>query len=76
MSQLRRSAAWLSDEMAGALAATCPCLQATDVVRAADELATAMHPAHVTSNLLQLGPDLLSVRRIVEALRALRDLAA
>jgi hypothetical protein len=76
MPSLSSSSAWLSHDMARALAATCPPLKSGDVVRAADALADSTDPARVISRLLRLGPDLLGARGIVEALRALRDLAA
>lgn len=76
MPNRRCSSAWLSYDMARALAATSPPLKARDVVRAADELAIKADPARVISSLLRLGPDLLGARSIVEALRALHDLAA
>lgn len=74
ISELQRSSGWLSGDMARALAATCPPLHATDVVRAADDLALYESATRVTGDLLGLGSDLMSARRIVEALRALRDL--
>jgi hypothetical protein len=61
--------------MARALAATCPPLKPRDVVRAADELAIQTDSTLVIRGLLRTGPDLLGARTIVEALRALRDLA-
>jgi hypothetical protein len=70
------SSAWLSAEMARALAASCPPLKATDVVLGADSLTAHAKPARVIGHLLLHGADLMHVRRVVEALRALRDLAA
>jgi len=67
-------AAWLSSEMADALAATAPPLSAADVVLAASELSIETDAARVVGHLLRHDLDLLSARRIVEALRALRDL--
>jgi hypothetical protein len=77
MFDLRRtSAAWLSYDMACALAATCPPLNASDVVSAADELAVWTNPVPVISRMLRRGSNLCNARRVVEALRALRDLPA
>jgi hypothetical protein len=73
MSHPRLSSAWLSNDMAHALAASCPPLETSDVIQAADKLAARGSPKHVMGNLLQQGADLLKVRRVVEALRALRD---
>jgi hypothetical protein len=72
----RTSATWLSYDMARALAATCPPLNPKDVVSAADELAVWTNPVPVISRMLRLGSDLCNARRVVEALRALRDLPA
>jgi hypothetical protein len=72
----RTSAAWLSYDMARALAATCPPLNPKDVVSAADELAVRTNPVPVISRMLRLGSNLSNARSVVEALRALRDLAA
>ena len=76
MSHLQGSSPWLSYDMARALAATCPPLNPDDVVRAADELALQIDPVPVISRFLRLGSNLSSARGVVEALRALRDLAA
>jgi hypothetical protein len=76
MTSLRSSSAWLSHDLAQALAAMCPPLEPGDVLRAADALADSTDPARVISRLLRLGPDLLAARGIVETLSALRDLAA
>jgi hypothetical protein len=73
MRRPRASAAWLSDDMAHALAAMCPPLKITDVVRAANELADYRRPTHVIGQLLHRQADLMNVRRVVEALQALRD---
>jgi hypothetical protein len=70
------SSAWLSAEMAHALAAVCPPLKTADVVQAADRLTAHAKPTRVIGHLLLHGADLMEVRRVVEALRALRDLAA
>ena len=61
--------------MARALAATSPPLRATDVMRAANELAAHVNVSVVIAHLLQRGSDSLSVKGIVETLRALQYLA-
>ncbi len=76
MAKPRRSAAWLSYEMARALAATGPPLKPRHVVSAADEVALHIAPAQVIDHLLRHGPDLLRARTIDAALRALRDFDA
>jgi hypothetical protein len=68
------SSAWLSDDMAHALAAMCPPLASRDVVQAANDLAARSDPAVIIRRLLTRGADLLQVQRVVEALRALRDI--
>ena len=73
MSKPRCSASWLSEDMAAALAATCPPLEVDAVVRAANELVLRTDPAEIATRLLLQGAGLLSARRIVEALRALQD---
>jgi hypothetical protein len=73
MRRPRASATWLSHDMAHALAAMCPPLQITDVVPAANELADYRSPSHVIGQLLHRQTDLMNVRRVVEALQALRD---
>jgi hypothetical protein len=73
MSPRRGSPAWLSYDMARALAATSPPLDPKDVVGAAHELATQTDPVPVISRLLRVGSNLSSARSIVEVLRALRD---
>jgi hypothetical protein len=67
------SAVWLSEDMAHALAAMCPPLETTDVQAAANLVATDGTTVQVIDHLLRLGPDLLMVRRVAEALHALRD---
>jgi hypothetical protein len=70
------STLWLSDDMAHALAAMCPPLETEDVLQAALSLSNANADGRtvgVIDRLLRLGPDLLTVRRVVEALCALRD---
>jgi hypothetical protein len=77
MRNSRISAAWLSDEMAHALAAMWPPLDATDVMRAADELTSQPTPA--PGILLLKADDNVDQRieqGVVEALRALHDLVA
>ena len=61
---------------ARALAAVCPPLKTADVVQAADSLAAHAEPTRVIGHLLRHGADLMKVRGLVEALRALRDVAA
>ncbi len=68
--------AWLSDDMARALAAISPPLRAQHVVQAANELTLHAAPTHVIRRLLERGADLMDTRMGVEALRALRDLPA
>jgi hypothetical protein len=68
------SSAWLSADMAHALAALCPPLKTIDVVRAANTLTTRATPTHVMETLLHQGADLMDVRQVVAALEALRDL--
>jgi hypothetical protein len=66
--------AWLSDDMARALAAMSPPLRTRDVVQAAKDLTADAAPTHVVRDLLERGADLMKVRQVVEALGALRDL--
>jgi hypothetical protein len=70
------SSAWLSSEMARALAAVCPPLKTADVVQVADSLTAHAKPTRVIGRMLLPGADLMQVRRVVAALRALRDVAA
>jgi hypothetical protein len=72
MRNSRISATWLSDEMAHALAAMWPPLDAADVMRAADELTSPSPP----SSVRLIRPDLPIEPGVVEALRALHDLVA
>jgi hypothetical protein len=78
MRNSRISAAWLSDEMAHALAAMWPPLDATDIMRAADELTS--HPTPSPSVRLVQHDDAEVDQGVgqgvIEALRALHDLAA
>jgi hypothetical protein len=64
---------WLSDDMAQALAAMSPPLSTADVLEVADKLTANLAPTPAIDQLLQHGADLLTVRRVIEALRALRD---
>jgi hypothetical protein len=77
MRNSRISSSWLSDEMAHALAAMWPPLEATAVMRAADEL-TAHAPATPGVHLVRDGDtdDKALAPGVVEALRALHDLGA
>jgi hypothetical protein len=76
MRNSRISATWLSDEMAHALAAMWPPLDAADVMRAADELTS--HP--IPSSRVRLVRDddhgQVIEQGVLEALRALHDLVA
>jgi hypothetical protein len=74
MPALRIPPAWLSEDMAHALAAMSPPLGAEDVVQAANELTLHAAPTRIIHNLLEQGADLMKVRMLVEALGALRDL--
>jgi hypothetical protein len=65
--------AWLSDDMARALAAMSPPLSKSDVREAAYMLTVDLAPTPVIDQLLRHGADLMTVRRVIEALRALRD---
>jgi hypothetical protein len=69
----RNSSAWLSNDMAHALAAACPPLRTTDVAEAADKLTGRVSSTFVIDHLLRHGGDLRNVQQVVEALRALRD---
>jgi hypothetical protein len=69
----RNSSAWLSNDMAHALAAACPPLKTTDVAEAADELAGRASSTSVIEQLRRQGGDLKTVQQVVEALCALRD---
>ena len=69
------SSGWLTHDVARALAATSPPLTATDVVRAANELAAHAEVSVVIAHLLQHDSDPLTVKGIVETLRALQCLA-
>ena len=77
MCSRRISATWLSDEMAHALAAMCPPLQTADVLRAADRLTEHAEAPEVivVDAMFRSDVDRVSVRNVVEALRALHDVA-
>ena len=62
--------------MAHALAAMCPPLEIADVFRAADKLSqhAASPQVVVVDRMLQPDVDPVSVRTVIEALRALYDL--
>jgi len=55
------------------LAAMSPPLSKDDVLEAADTLTADLAPAPAIDQLLRHGADLMTVRRVIEALRALRD---
>ena len=79
MPNARISATWLSDEMAYALAAMWPPLEATDVMRAADKLTTHTGPPAAVVHLVRQNEaevDEVLAQGVLEALQALRDLAA
>jgi hypothetical protein len=67
------SSHWLSLDMAHALAAMYPPLQPTNVAKAADKLTAGTEKRYVLNDLLRQGVDLMNARRVIEALRALRD---
>jgi hypothetical protein len=69
----RNSSAWLSNDMAHALAAACPPLRTTDVAEAADKLTERTNSSPAIEHLLRHGGDLKNAQQVVEALRALRD---
>ena len=62
--------------MANALAAIAAPLDGRDVRCAADELSRGSERGRIISLLLVRGSDVMQARQIVEALKALRDLAA
>ena len=70
------STAWLSPDMAAGLSALSPALDTSDVVRAADELATNTPTLRVLNRLLARDAEEVQARQVVEALLALRDLVA
>jgi hypothetical protein len=71
------SASWLSDDMACALAAMCPPLQAADVLRAADKLSehTAAPKVVVLDRMFRSDVDRVNLRKVIAALHALHDMA-
>jgi hypothetical protein len=72
----RISATWLSDDMARALAAMCPPLQAADVLRAADKLSehAGTHAVVVVDSMFRSDVDRGNLRDVIEALHALHAL--
>jgi hypothetical protein len=76
MRRRRLSASWLSDDMAHALAAMCPPLEAVDVLRAADKLTrhAATPEVVVVDRMLQPEVDPVNLRQVIQALHALHDL--
>jgi hypothetical protein len=69
------SSAWLSAEMAHALAAVCPPLKTADVVQAADSLTAHAKSTRVIGHLLLHAADLMPGAKGCQALLALRGLA-
>ena len=69
----RISACWLSDDMARALAASCPPLQTADVLWAADKLSQPAAPADVLGIdcMFRSGMDPVRLQNVIEALHAL-----
>ena len=76
MGTRRISASWLSDDMAHALAAMCPPLQAADVLRAADKLSehAGTHDVVVVDGMFRSDVDRVNLRNVIEALHALHAL--
>ena len=76
MARKRASATWLSAEMACALAAMCPPLQAADVERAADSLTdhAASPDVVIVDTMFRADIDRVNLRNLIAALRALHDL--
>jgi hypothetical protein len=76
MAAARSSASWLSDDMAQALAAVCPPLAATDVLRAADKLSEYPHIPElvVVDALFRSDVDRTNLGNLIKALHALHDL--
>jgi hypothetical protein len=70
------SRGWLSPDMAAGLAALSPALDTSDVVRAADQLATNTPTLRVLNGLLARDAQEVQARQVVEALLALRELLA
>ena len=71
----RISACWLSDDMARALAASCPPLQTADVLLAADELSqpAAIEDVLGIDRIFRSGMDLVRLQNVIEALHALHQ---
>jgi hypothetical protein len=74
----RSSASWLSEDMAHALAATCPPLQTADVLHAADTLTehAGSREVLVVDGLFRADVDRVSLRNVITSLRALHDLVS
>ena len=75
MASRRTSANWLSDDMARALAATCPPLQTADVRHAADSLTehAAASGVVVVDRMFRFDADNVSLRNVLEVLHVLHD---
>jgi hypothetical protein len=73
MATRRTSASWLSDDMAQALAATCPPLKTADVLRAADSLSDhAPTPGLVVlDGMFRSDVDRVNLRNLIEMLQVL-----
>ncbi len=73
MRRQRISAYWLSDDMAHALAASCPPLQTADVLLAAETLSqpAATPDALGIDSMFRSGMDLVRLQNVIEALHAL-----
>jgi hypothetical protein len=72
----RLSSAWLSEDMAHALAATCPPLATADVIEAAEKLTRIGWSQHivVVDRLFRSDLDPARVRGVIAALHALHAL--
>src|SRR4051794_18287059 len=76
MAPRRTSASWLSDDMAQALAATCPPLETADVLRAADSLTdhAATPGVVVVDGMFRSDVDRVNLRNLIEMLQVLHGL--
>ena len=76
MATRRTSASWLSDDMAQALAATCPPLETADVLRAADSLTdhAATPGLVVVDGMFRSDVDRVNLRNLIEMLHVLHGL--
>jgi hypothetical protein len=76
MATRRTSASWLSDDMAQALAATCPPLETADVLRAADSLSdhAATPGLIVVDGMFRSDVDRVNLRNLIEMLQVLHGL--